>query len=84
MANQGSDAETQQIKKQLIEELPLACREMGANFFNCVEENMEKISGEFTENMSYEEVEKKISERVIPLCIQKYDVQKCVEDNAQK
>ena len=77
------DLETIQIKQQLINQLPSGCREVGKNFFNCVEENVDIFTKELVnpQNMSYEELERSINDKVIPICLEKFPVQKCVDQN---
>jgi len=85
-SNQGlEDQEAMEIKNSLINQLPSQCRELGIKFFNCIEEYTTKEiqSRPNSDNISYEDLEKIISEKVLPVCSSKFDVEKCFNENSK-
>ncbi len=75
------DMETQDIRQQLINELPESCRGVGKNFFDCVESTVQELN--LSANTTYDEMETIINQKVIPVCIEKYDIEKCLESNSK-
>ncbi len=67
-----------EITNQMINQISLNCREIGMNYFKCVENNVNEIKNVLPKDISYEEILKTISEKIIPSCIEKFDVQKCM------
>lgn len=80
-----SDQEATEIKNSLINQLPEKCRDIGEKFFNCIENQTGKElqSKGNPENISYEELEKIINEKVLPICSSTYDVEKCINENSK-
>lgn len=79
------DQEAKEIKNTLINQLPQQCREIGVKFFDCIEEQTGKelnLRGN-SENISYEELEQIINEKVLPVCSSKFDVEKCFNENSK-
>ena len=53
------------------------CRSIANNFFNCIENNLIPFNKD-GKNYSYEELEKDLNERVIPMCMKQYDLNSCL------
>lgn len=76
------DQEAREIKNSLLNQLPSQCRDLGNKFFDCIEDQTAKelsIRGN-PDNMSYEDLEKIINEKVLPTCSTQFDVEKCVNE----
>lgn len=54
------------------------CREIANNFFNCIEENLKPYGKDGT-LLTYKELEKDLNERVIPFCLNKYNINECLK-----
>jgi len=79
------DQEAREIKNSLINQLPEKCKDIGKNFFECIENQTanEINSKPNPENITYEELEKIINEKVLPICSSKYDIEKCFNENSK-
>ena len=73
-----SDLNPNDIRMQLVNDLPLECRDLGKNFFECIETKMDEMQHLLTPNISYEDLDKFVNEKVLPQCAEKYDVASCV------
>lgn len=66
----------QDAKTLVVSSLHEKCREVGSNFFNCVES---KIMGLPNDNkMQYAEMEKKMTNEFVPSCMKQYDLESCL------
>ena len=53
------------------------CRTIANNFFNCIENNLIPFNKD-GKNYTYDELEKDLNERVIPFCLNKYNLNECL------
>ena len=74
---------SENIQQELINQIPIECREIGKKFFECIANSSEDII-KSTDVNSYEQLEKIIEEKIFPICIEKYDLEKCVEQLTKK
>ena len=70
----------EQAKKTIIDSLHPNCKTIGGDFFNCVEGEVNKLSG--IKNISYEEIEKQMNTKFVPSCMSKYNLESCLQNNS--
>ena len=83
MNNKGNEFEevTKNIKlgKELsLKGIILECKVIAEQFFNCIEENLKPYGKDGT-LLTYKELEKDLNERVIPFCLNKYNINECLK-----
>ncbi len=78
----GNELEEAKKNIKLGKELALKgiipeCREIANKFFNCIEENL-KPYGKDGKLLTYKELEKDLNDRVIPFCLNKHNLNECL------
>ena len=69
---------SEDLKKLVIESLPQECREIGSNFFSCLEDtsNQAQIS-----NLNEKQFETFMTETAVPQCLKEFNLEECLAKN---
>jgi hypothetical protein len=70
----------EQARQFIVNQLVPECREIGNNFFSCLEKRIATLDPKTT---SYEEMEKKMGESFIPECMKTFDLDSCLNKNSK-
>lgn len=65
-----------EAKNVAIESLPVQCKQIGLNFFNCVEEKVLQLSSDISIN--HASIESKMINDYVPECMKKFNLEDCL------
>jgi hypothetical protein len=71
----------QEARQLIVNQLIPECREVGNNFFQCVEKRLETLDPKLTK---YEDVERKIEESFLPECMKSFNLEECLNKYTKK
>ncbi len=69
---------SEDIKRLVVESLPLDCREVGTLFFTCLEKSASE-----TTNLNEKQYESFMTSEAIPNCLSQYNLEECLLKNQQ-
>jgi hypothetical protein len=70
--NASSPEEAKQI---ILNQIVPECRQIGKNFFECIENH---ISSTSLNNIKTEDIERKVNEIFVPECMKKFNLEECL------
>ena len=71
--NKASSPE--EARQLILNQIVPECRQVGKSFFECVEN---QISNLYPKDVKYEELEKKVSDFIVPDCMKRYNLEECL------
>jgi hypothetical protein len=75
--NKIKNSSPEEAKNLVIDSLVPECRDVGRNFFNCVETSLMGLTSKA--NTDYAEIEKKMINEFVPKCMTKHDLESCLQ-----
>lgn len=74
--NELEHATPEKAKEMLLQAVRPECRNTASNFFACVEDKIKTLDEKESSNQAI--IEKKIAEKIIPDCMNNYDLESCL------
>jgi len=70
------NASPEEAKKIVIESIVPQCRNVAANFFDCVEGKLKELE---SKNLNLQQMENEFNNNITPFCMGKFDLESCLK-----
>ena len=74
---QIENGSSNEAKNIAVESLPIQCKQIGLNFFNCVEEKVLILSSDIS--LNHASIETKMINEYVPECMVKFNLEECLQ-----
>ena len=73
------NASPEEAKKIVIDSIVPQCRNIAANFFDCVETKLKDLENK---NLNLQQMENEFNNNITPFCMGKFDLENCLKQNS--
>jgi hypothetical protein len=71
----------QEARQLIVNQIIPECRDIGNNFFQCLEKKLEKVDAKTTK---FDQIEKMLNEGFIPECRNSFNLEECLKKNGKQ